>query len=561
MKTLFQRNFRKRSNARSKCLGSLLPFTLLLLCLTSSGRAQEVSKTNSTAGTVDGGTITRTVDFVSGVDLPAGTTVSDINVTLEFGMTSQSGISFFEELVFFLTSPSGTKVVLIYDAYNVNGRIYTPVVTPTYSGYTPISGSVTIKFDQQATSSPLGVDPISTSAFTIYRPISAAAFKPEGKHPLDNLDNYNGESPFGTWTLTAGDGSPGFGAAQIFSFTVTVNESSAPDVDLSFQGASSAAETGGSTTVVATLSAASATDVTVDLGFSGTASNTDFSASTNSIVISAGDLTGTSTLSFTNDTDDESNETIIVDISAVTNGNEGSSNQITATITDDDIDATVAATVLLEGAFNGINLNTTLNANIPTIQPYGNNGHAGTESTGSLPATAVDWVLVELREAGSAATATGSTKVGSSAGFLMNDGSIKATDGTSDLTVSAANVTGSSFFVVVYHRNHLPLMSANAITESSSKYSIDFSTAQSQAFGTNPMIEVASGMFAMLAGDADGDGDVDVTDLTTWRNQNGVTYAYSTSKADFNLDGVVNAIDRNDFQQKNNSKTSQVPGL
>ncbi|GAB5524425.1 MAG: hypothetical protein Roseis2KO_22970 [Roseivirga sp.] len=535
---------------------------MVLLGFNSSGLAQEVSKTNSTAGSIDGGTITRTVDFVSGTDLPVGTTINDINVTLEFGMTSQSGFSFFEELVFFLTSPSGTKVVLIYDAYSLNGRVFTPVITPTYTGYTALSGSVTVTFDQQATSSPLAVDPASTPTATFYRPVSTTAFKPEGKHPADNLDNYNGESPFGTWTLTIGDGSSGFGAAQFFSYTVTVNKSSTPDVDLSFQsGTSTASETGGSTTVVATLSSAAASNVTVDLGFSGTATNTDFSASSSSIVINAGDLTGTATLSYTDDALDEANETIIVDISNVTNANEGTSNQITATITDDDIDATVAAKVYLEGAFNGTNLNTGLNASIPTNQPYNNNGHTGTESAGSAPATAVDWVLVELREAGTAATATGSTKVGSTAGFLMNDGTIKATDGTSDLIVSAANVTGSSFYVVVYHRNHLPLMSANAISESSSKYSIDFTTAQAQAFGTSPMIEVTSGVFAMPGGDADGDGDVDATDLASWRNQNGITFAYSTSKADFNLDGVVNAVDRNDFQQKNNSKTSQVPGL
>lgn len=561
MKTLFQRHSGKASHSLPGYLVSLV--TMVLLGFNSTGLAQEVSKTNNTAGMVDGGTITRTVDFVSGVDLPAGTTINDINVTLEFGMTSQSGFSFFEELVFFLTSPSGTKVVLIYDAYSVNGRVYTPVITPTYNGYTALSGSVTIVFDQQATSSPLEVDPASTPSATLYRPGSTTAFKPEGKHPADNLDNYNGESPFGTWTLTIGDGSSGFGGAQFFSYTVTVNESSTPDVDLSFQGGTSTAtETGGSTTVVATLSSAAASNVTVDLGFSGTATNnTDFSASTNSIVINAGDLTGTATLSYADDAIDEANETIIVDISNVTNANEGTTNQITATITDDDISTTVAAKVFLEGAFNGSNLNTTLNANIPTNQPYNNNGHAGTESAGSAPATAVDWVLVELREAGTAATATGSTKVGSAAGFLMSNGTIKATNGTSDLTISAANVAGSSFYVVVYHRNHLPLMSTNAISESGGKYSIDFTTAQAQAFGTNPMIEVVSGVFAMPGGDADGDGDVDATDLTSWRSQNGITFAYSTSKADFNLDGVVNAVDRNDFQQKNNTKTSQVPGL
>lgn len=559
MKSFFQRHEKRKVHAFSHC--SLSLFAALLLGVTSSGLAQEISKTNSTPGNVNGGTITRTVDVVSGVDLPVGTTISDINLTITWNrsiqfLTGFGNTTFHEETGFWLTSPNGTRVVVVYDVFGLHSR--SGVIPATYGGVTPLAGDVTVEFDQQATSSP------GTSDFAGKNPISTS-FKPEGTNALDNLDNYNGESPFGTWTLTIADGlgSGGFGEVEFKSFTLTVNKSNTPDMNLSFQnGTSSASETGGSATVVATLSAAAASDVTVNLGFSGTATNnTDFTASTSAIVITAGDLSGTSTLNFSDDGLDETDESIIVDISSVSNANEGSGNQIIATITDDDLTTSVASRVYLEGAFNGTNLNTTLNANIPVNQPYTNNGHAGGESAGSPPAAAVDWVLVELREAGSAAAATGSTRVGSAAGFLMSDGSVKATDGTSDLTITAQNVTGSSFFVVVYHRNHLSLMSASAITESGGKYSIDFTTAQSQAFGTNPMIEVASGVFAMAGGDADGDGDIDAADLLNWRNQNGTTFVYNTSKADFNLDGVVNAVDRNDFQQKNNTKTSQVPGI
>lgn len=224
--------------------------------------------------------------------------------------------------------------------------------------------------------------------------------------------------------------------------------------------------------------------------------------------------------------------------------------------------ATVSATVYIEGAYNGASLNTTLNASVPTAQPYNGstfNNHAGAESA-SVPANAVDWVLVELREAGSAATALSSTKVGSAAGFLMNDGSIKATDGTSDLTVSLSGNTGADFFVVIYHRNHLPIMSASAISESSSLYTIDFTTSAANTFQTTTALTTLStGKFAMPAGDADGDGDVDATDLIAWKTQNGDAFVYNTTNGDFNLDGVINAVDRNDFQQKNVSKTSQVP--
>ena len=182
--------------------------------------------------------------------------------------------------------------------------------------------------------------------------------------------------------------------------------------------------------------------------------------------------------------------------------------------------ATVATTVLLEGAYNGTNLNTALNSNIPTTQPYSINGHAGGEIAGSIPAGAVDWVLVELREAGSAAVALSSTRVGSAAGFLMNDGSIKAIDGTSDLSIALSGNTGSDFFVVIYHRNHLPIMSATA-QSATSTISVDFTSASATAFnGATGLATLSGGKFGMLAGDADGDGDIDATDLATWKTQN-----------------------------------------
>ncbi len=223
--------------------------------------------------------------------------------------------------------------------------------------------------------------------------------------------------------------------------------------------------------------------------------------------------------------------------------------------------ATVAATVFLEGAYNGSDLNTLLNASIPTAQPYSINGHSAGETAGSVPAGAVDWVLVELREAASASAALESTRVGSAAGFLMNDGTIKSTDGTSNLTVSLTGNSGADFFVVVYHRNHLPVMSADPISANGSDiYAIDFTTLSANTYQTTTALTTLStGKFAMSAGDADGDRDVDAADLTAWRAQNGGAFTYNSTNGDFNLDGVINAVDRNDFQQKNDTKTSKVP--
>src|SRR5213075_2409986 len=115
-----------------------------------------------------------------------------------------------------------------------------------------------------------------------------------------------------------------------------------PTVTLSLTG-SPMAEAGGVGTVTASLSAVSSRTVTVDLAFSGTATlTTDYTRSGTSIVIAPGSTTGSITLTAVQDTLDEVDETIIVDISSVTNGAESGTQQVTAIITDDDLSPTVA---------------------------------------------------------------------------------------------------------------------------------------------------------------------------------------------------------------------------
>lgn len=104
-------------------------------------------------------------------------------------------------------------------------------------------------------------------------------------------------------------------------------------------------------------------------------------------------------------------------------------------------------------------------------------------------------------------------------------------------------------------------MSANAISESGGTYTIDFTSNSANTYQTTTaLVSLAGSKFGMPAGDIDQDGDVDATDLSTWRTNNGAVFSYSGSGlADFNLDGVINAVGRNDFHQKNTLKTRQVP--
>src|SRR5207249_590500 len=111
-----------------------------------------------------------------------------------------------------------------------------------------------------------------------------------------------------------------------------IDDDPPPSVTLSLSG-SPMAEASGVATVTATLSAPSGQTVTVNLAFSGSATLTsDYTRSGTSIVIPPGSTTGLITLTAVQDTLDEVDETVVVDISSVTNGTESGTQQVTATI-------------------------------------------------------------------------------------------------------------------------------------------------------------------------------------------------------------------------------------
>ena len=126
----------------------------------------------------------------------------------------------------------------------------------------------------------------------------------------------------------------GSGHVRTFEFT--------PSVTLSVSS-SSIAEAAGASTVTATLSAVYVKTVTVTLAASGTATGggTDYTLASSTITIPAGQTTGTTTVTAVHDVLDEANETVILDITGVTNANENGTQQQTITISDDDNPPTV----------------------------------------------------------------------------------------------------------------------------------------------------------------------------------------------------------------------------
>lgn len=217
--------------------------------------------------------------------------------------------------------------------------------------------------------------------------------------------------------------------------------------------------------------------------------------------------------------------------------------------------------VFLQGSYAGDgSMTTTLNSAgmLPFHHPYNDTleiwNYPGSERVYNMPADIVDWVLVELRT-GTAANTT----VGRRAALLKSNGSIVDLDGSSQLKFN--RIVPGSYYIVIRHRNHLPIMSANPVNLSFTNSTLyDFTTSQSQAYGNEPMADLGGNVFGMIAGDASGDGSNNATDLNTyWIPQNGTLYDYQTKTADFNLDATVNATDLNAYWIPENGKATQVP--
>ena len=298
--------------------------------------------------------------------------------------------------------------------------------------------------------------------------------------------------------------------------------STVPAVTLSLTG-SPMAEAGGVATVTATLSAVYSLPVTANLSFSGTATLTsDYTRSGTSITIPAGSLSGSITLTAVQDSLDEPNETIQVDISSVVNGTENGTQYVTATITDDDPPpsvtlgltgspmveaggvATVTATLSARSGYAVI-VNLAFSGTATLTTDYTRSGTSITIPAGSLSGsitlTAVQDTVYEGNEtivvdisSVSNGTETGTQQVTA----IITDDDLAPTittqpasktvavGGTATFTVAASGATPISYF---WRRNGTPILGANASSYTTNNVQLADSGAQfsclvSNAYGT-----------------------------------------------------------------------------
>ncbi len=151
----------------------------------------------------------------------------------------------------------------------------------------------------------------------------------------------------------------------------------------------------------------------------------------------------------------------------------------------------------------------------------------------------VDWVFLELRAAGDN-TVVKATAVA----LLQRDGDVVAPDGVNP--VSFVAVPGF-YHLVVLHRNHLAIMSANSISLGPLAVPVNFTNGSVATFGGAAAQRLNGGVRAMWAGDVTGNGQVKYAGGTNDRDPvlvaigGSVPTATSSGYAgtDVNLNGVT----------------------
>ena len=223
---------------------------------------------------------------------------------------------------------------------------------------------------------------------------------------------------------------------------------------------------------------------------------------------------------------------------------------------------TVDVKAFLEGPYTGSEMYRFLNTYgyLPLSQPYNIDPwfYNGTESVTALPNTdIVDWILLELRETpGDASTATGGTMVGMKAGFILRNGAIVDVDGMSPISFDLS-IT-QNLYAVIWHRNHLGILSNYPLQASGINYSYDFTDGPDKVYGGElAHREIGTGVWGMISADGNCDNQVNTGDkIDVWAPQSGQSGYLS---GDFNMDGNVGNQDKLDNWAPNAGSGGQVP--
>ncbi len=214
--------------------------------------------------------------------------------------------------------------------------------------------------------------------------------------------------------------------------------------------------------------------------------------------------------------------------------------------------------LLMEGVFDGqTNMTNQLQSFnlLPSGQPYSSTpwNYPGLEGDGwtasDYPPGTVDWILISLR-----ASPNPVDEVAKGAVLLMNDGS------THEGLSASIEAAVSSVYIVVEHRNHLPIMTPTPVPITNGLLTYDFTLANSYADGTGYGQKQIGSSWVMFAGNVDqslpSGYEISAADKVLWQLLNGQPAVYRAE--DFNLDGDVTGADKV-FWSYNNGVFSSIP--
>lgn len=173
-------------------------------------------------------------------------------------------------------------------------------------------------------------------------------------------------------------------------------------------------------------------------------------------------------------------------------------------------DKSLSLIILLEGLFNGEGMNKAQNA-------------LGDQFTGDI----ADQVVLELHN--------------STAPYNLEGGPYIAnvnTNGTAVVSIPAS--LGSSYFIVIKHRNSIETWNSSPVSFSGASISYNFSSDAAQAYGNN--LKLISGKYVLYGGDVNQDGIVDAGDMVAVDND-AKNFISGYVATDTNGDGTINITD------------------
>ena len=205
--------------------------------------------------------------------------------------------------------------------------------------------------------------------------------------------------------------------------------------------------------------------------------------------------------------------------------------------------------VLLEGAYDSLQnqMTTFLNPNlIPLQHPYSTFPWECPDSIqlNIVPENIVDWILLEARTSSVGADSALPQHVLFKKAYLLDkNGIILDLDGISKPKILLN--TQDSIYLVLKHRNHLPIMSAHALNYLNGEFSYDFTLNPNTIYGGSlALSQLKEGVYAMTVSDANANDSITMEDYNLWKNEVGKNGYLQT---DFDLNKQTDNQDKNTF--------------